>query len=69
VVYPVENGVDVRHIQELIRHSKPETTLIYTHVAQKHLMQIRNPLDIAVEAIAKNVKGEQKVLLSRNIKG
>ena len=65
----LENGVDIRYIQELLGHSKPETTMIYTHVAQKHLMQIRNPLDVAVEAITKNAKSEQKVLLSRNIKG
>ncbi len=65
----LENGVDVRYIQELLGHSKPETTMIYTHVAQKHLMQIRNPLDVAVEAITKNAKNDQKVLLSRNIKG
>jgi len=64
----LENGVDVRHIQELLGHSKPETTMIYTHVAQKDLMQIRNPLDVAVEHITKTAKGEQKVLLSRNIK-
>lgn len=65
----LENGVDVRYIQELLGHSKPETTMIYTHVAQKTLMQIRNPLDVAVEAITKNAKNDQKVLLSRNIKG
>lgn len=65
----LENGVDLRYIQELLGHSKPETTMIYTHVAQKDLMQIRNPLDVAVEAITKNANTEQKVLLSRNIKG
>ncbi|MBT8254865.1 MAG: site-specific integrase, partial [Bacteroidia bacterium] len=27
----LENGVSVRHIQELLGHSKPETTMIYTH--------------------------------------
>lgn len=64
----LENGVDIRYIQELLGHSKPETTMIYTHVAKKDLMQIRNPLDVTVESLAKNQKDEQKVLLSRNIR-
>ncbi|MEZ4803803.1 MAG: tyrosine-type recombinase/integrase, partial [Gelidibacter sp.] len=64
----LENGVDVRYIQELLGHSKPETTMIYTHVAQRDLMQIRNPLDVTVEQITKNGKEQQNVLLSRNYK-
>uniref|UniRef100_UPI00404A742B tyrosine-type recombinase/integrase n=1 Tax=Gelidibacter sp. TaxID=2018083 RepID=UPI00404A742B len=62
----MENGVDLRYIQELLGHAKPETTMIYTHVAQKDLMKVRSPLDVAVESLTKNGKEEQKVLLSRN---
>jgi site-specific recombinase XerD len=29
-------------------HSKPETAMIYTHVQKKDLMEIQNPLDLAL---------------------
>jgi len=41
----LENGVDIRYIQELLGHSKPETTMIYTHVSKRQLMKIQSPLD------------------------
>ncbi len=41
----LENGVDIRYIQELLGHSKPETTMIYTHVSKKQLMKVQSPLD------------------------
>lgn len=62
----MENGVDLRHIQLLLGHAKPETTMIYTHVAHKDLMQISSPLDTTVEAITKSRKSTKEVLLSRN---
>lgn len=62
----MEQGVDLRHIQELLGHAKPETTMIYTHVAQKNLMKVQSPLDVVVKAISKNYKNGQKVLLSGN---
>ena len=61
----LESGVDLRYIQELLGHSKPETTMIYTHVARKDLLDIKSPLDYAVEQLTKNGNGEQKFLLSR----
>ncbi|WP_411895192.1 tyrosine-type recombinase/integrase [Winogradskyella sp. A2] len=63
----MENGVDLRHIQLLLGHAKPETTMIYTHVAHKDLMQISSPLDTTIEALTKSQKQSQEVLLSRNI--
>jgi site-specific recombinase XerD len=45
----LENGVGLRHIQELLGHRKPETTMLYTHIARKDLLKIENPLDVAVE--------------------
>jgi len=45
----LENGVDLRYIQELPGHKKPETTMIYTHVAQKKLISIKSPLDVIAE--------------------
>lgn len=60
----LENGVDVRFIQELLGHAKPETTMIYTHVAQKDLLHIQNPLDEAVSGFIKSVNGDKKVFIS-----
>lgn len=62
----MENGVGLRHIQLLLGHANPETTMIYTHVAHKDLMQISSPLDTTVEALAKSGKKQKDVLLSRN---
>lgn len=61
----MESGVGLRHIQELLGHSRPETTMIYTHVARKDLLDIQSPLDSAIKQLAKTEKEEQKFLLSR----
>jgi integrase/recombinase XerD len=63
----LENGVDIRYIQSLLGHSRPETTMIYTHVKRKDLMDIQNPLDIALQKLNKIDKDKGNVLLSRNI--
>ena len=41
----LENGTDIRYIQELLGHRKLETTQIYTKVANNKLRDIKNPLD------------------------
>ena len=63
----LENGVGLRHIQELLGHAKPETTMIYTHVAKKDLLDIQSPLDTILLDLNKNDKREQKFLLSGNL--
>ena len=41
----LEQGTDLRHIQELLGHSSSKTTEIYTHVSKKEIGNIKNPLD------------------------
>jgi len=62
----LENGTDIRYIQEMLGHSRPETTMIYTHVAQKDLLKIRSPLDVTLGSLAKNDKEDKNMRLSRN---
>jgi site-specific recombinase XerD len=45
----LENGIDLRYIQEILGHKSSKTTEIYTHVSNKDLMKIRNPLDQILE--------------------
>jgi site-specific recombinase XerD len=61
----LENGVDIRYIQELLGHSKPETTMIYTHVATKDLLAIESPLDKIVKELSNaSDKQDPKLTLS-----
>ena len=41
----LEKGTDIRYIQELLGHSSPKTTMIYTHVTETSLKNIKNPFD------------------------
>jgi len=50
--HALENGVDIRTVQQQLGHSSLETTEIYTHVLKRGGMAVRSPLeDIYEETI------------------
>ncbi|QXP74648.1 tyrosine-type recombinase/integrase [Tenacibaculum sp. HL-MS23] len=63
----LENGIGLRHIQELLGHAKPETTMIYTHVAKKDLLEIKSPLDTILLSLQKNTSESDQFLNSRKV--
>jgi integrase/recombinase XerD len=45
----LEDGTDIRYIQELLGHANAKTTQIYTHIAKKDFLRIRSPYDRSEE--------------------
>jgi len=63
----LENGADIRHIQEILGHAKLETTQIYTHVSIRTLQQVHaatHPAEAHGKGEATGTAAEREGLLA-----
>ena len=47
----IEDGYDIRTVQELLGHKDVRSTMIYTHVLNRNKFNVRSPLDTAYDKV------------------
>ncbi len=63
----LEDGVDLRYLQELLGHSSLETTMGYTHVARSRLTAIENPFDRMLRQQRRDNDDQNNYLTDNNL--
>lgn len=61
----LELGVDIRYIQAMLGHRRPETTMIYTHISSQKIENLPNPLDELVREQQKSFPDKRNNISSK----